>query len=203
MQRILPILGLGLIFLLALSLSSSSTALSEPLPAQGSLSDLLQNSVSGWTCARESWKTIHAYSNILNESLKLAGSNSRQLIVSLSQQTLSLLENDRLIAIYPTLTGQRGMDTPPGQYQVLEKQSRVTMEGQIGTPLEYRVENVPWVLFFIGRTYAIHGNYWKPTDYFGKDPSWTGSHGCVGLLVEDSKVVYDWVAVGTEILIVE
>lgn len=203
MQRILPILGLGLAFLLALSLSSSSTALSEPLPAQGSLSELLQDSVSGWTCVRESWETVRAVSDKLTESFKLAGSHSRQLLVSLSQQTLSLLENDRILATYPTLTGQRGMDTPPGQYQVLEKYSRVTMEGQIGTPLEYRVENVPWVLFFIGHTYAIHGNYWKPTDYFGKDPSWTGSHGCVGLRVEDSKVVYDWVEVGTEILIVE
>lgn len=127
----------------------------------------------------------------------------KKIVVSLAKQTLTLFEGEKIIALYPTLTGAKGMGTPPGNYRVLSKYRSVTMEGQIGTPLEYRVENVPWVLFFIDRAYAIHGNYWKPQTYFGKDPSYTGSHGCVGLTPEDAKKVFDWAEVGTEIIIEE
>lgn len=127
----------------------------------------------------------------------------KKIVVSLARQTLALVEGEKIIALYPTLTGAKGMGTPPGNYRVLSKYRSVTMEGEIGTPLEYRVENVPWVLFFIDRAYAIHGNYWKPITYFGKDPSYTGSHGCVGLTPEDAKKVFDWAEVGTEIIIEE
>ncbi|MDH7561754.1 MAG: L,D-transpeptidase [Caldisericota bacterium] len=127
----------------------------------------------------------------------------KKIVVSLTKQSLALIEGGKVLAIFPTLTGAKGMGTPPGNYKVLSKYRSVTMEGQIGTPLEYRVENVPWVLFFIDRAYAIHGNYWKPLNYFGKDPSFTGSHGCVGLTPEDAKKVFDWAEVGTEIEIQE
>jgi len=138
------------------------------------------------------------------ESLKLCLSrNDKKILVLLSRQTIYLIEENEVVGVFPTLTAARGMETPPGRYAVLAKYRSVTMEGQIGTPLEYRVENVPWVLFFIDRTYAIHGNYWKPLNYFGKEPSATGSHGCIGLTPEDAKVVYDWAEVGTEIIIQE
>jgi len=129
--------------------------------------------------------------------------NQKKIIVSLSRQTLYLLEGEKVVATFPTLTGAKGMSTPTGNYTVLSKYPKVTMEGQIGTPLEYRVENVPWVLFFIDHSYAIHGNYWKPVNFFGKDPAYTGSHGCVGLTPEDAKKVYDWAEIGTEIIIEE
>lgn len=129
--------------------------------------------------------------------------NQKKILVSLSRQTLYLLEGEKIVATFPTLTGAQGMSTPTGTYTVLSKYPNVTMEGQIGTPLEYRVENVPWVLFFIDHSYAIHGNYWKPPSFFGKDPSFTGSHGCVGLTPEDAKKVYDWAEIGTTIIIQE
>jgi lipoprotein-anchoring transpeptidase ErfK/SrfK len=75
------------------------------------------------------------------------------------------------------------------------------MSGGRGGPEEYYVPNVPWCLFFIGRTYAIHGNYWKPEEYFGDDPTYTGSHGCVGLIPDQAKQVYEWTPVGTFVVI--
>ncbi|MGB9552780.1 MAG: L,D-transpeptidase, partial [bacterium] len=147
------------------------------------------------------------YSNTLLENWKGLETalplNQKKILVSLSRQTLYLLEGEKIVATFPTLTGAKGMGTPTGNYTVLSKYPNVTMEGQIGTPLEYRVENVPWVLFFIDHSYAIHGNYWKPLNFFGKDPSFTGSHGCVGLTPEDAKKVYDWAEIGTTIIIQE
>jgi len=62
------------------------------------------------------------------------------------------------------------------------------MRGGLGVE-EYYVPDVPWVLF------------WKPERYFGNDPSLTGSHGCVGLIPEQAKLLYEWVTVGTKIVI--
>ncbi len=204
MNRISAALGFILVFLLMASLWGSVLAESEPVLVPGSFSDFL--SFSG-IFLKSSAQFLEIYAPqteaLLAEVHSLYNASSKVILVSLSLQTLYLIEDSKIVAKFPTLTGQTGMETPPGRYQVLEKYRSVTMEGERGTPREYRVENVPWVLFFIGRIYAIHGNYWKPLEYFGKDPSWTGSHGCVGLTPESAKIVYDWATVGIEIIITE
>jgi hypothetical protein len=124
----------------------------------------------------------------------------KSIYISLSEQRLYALEGARIVYEFPTLTGKHGWPTPPGTFYVLEKAPAVDMRGGLGVE-EYYVPNVPWVLFFISRVYAIHGNYWKPESYFGNDPTYTGSHGCVGLIPEHAKLLYDWAPVGTKIVI--
>jgi len=171
-----------------------SSSASNSSPAILSLFDSLEGSWSlGRTCFLSLKDDLHEVARALPPQ--------KEIQVSLGKQILTLWENGRVVRTFPTLTGQMGMETPPGTYSVLSKYSAVTMQGAIGTPLEYRVENVPWVLFFIDHSYAIHGNYWKSANNFGKDPSYTGSHGCVGLLPEEAKYVFNWAEVGTKIVI--
>jgi len=61
----------------------------------------------------------------------------------------------------------------------------------------YVQPNVPWVNYFY-RDYAIHGNYWRPTSYFGNVNS---SHGCVGLLTNDAAWLYAWAPIGTAVVV--
>ncbi len=129
-------------------------------------------------------------------------SATKQIVVSLSEQQLYCLEGARVVFQFPTLTGNRGWPTPMGTFQILSKTEATDMRGGIGLE-EYYVKDVPWCLFFIGRMYAIHGNYWKPEEYFGHDPSWTGSHGCIGLIPEQSRDVYDWTPIGTTLVITD
>lgn len=204
MTRVFAIIGFILVFILMASLWGSVLAESEPVFVPGSFSDIFSFSSFFLQSTTQLFATYSPQlEGFFAEVRSLYILPSKTILISLRLQTLYLIEDGKVIAKFPTLTGQAGMETPPGRYQVLAKYRSVNMEGEIGTPREYRVENVPWVLFFIGRTYAIHGNYWKPTEYFGKDPSWTGSHGCVGLTPEDAKFVYDWTSVGVEILITE
>jgi hypothetical protein len=136
----------------------------------------------------------------------------KTIFVSLAQYdwSLYLVEGAFAMATFPQLSGQAGMESPTGDYTVLSKSDVTTMSGA-----DYEVPNVRWCLFFIGRTYAIHGNWWKPDGLFGQDPSINGSHGCVGLIQplegdegkpgekgrDDAKIVYDWAPVGTPIVI--
>lgn len=136
----------------------------------------------------------------------------KTIYISLAQYdwSLYLAEGAFVIATLPQLSGQAGMETPVGEYTVLSKSDVTTMSGA-----DYVVPNVRWCLFFIGRTYAIHGNWWKPDGFFGQDPSKNGSHGCVGLIQplegdegkpgekgrDDAKILYDWAPVGTLIVI--
>jgi hypothetical protein len=136
----------------------------------------------------------------------------KTIYVSLAQYdwSLYLVEGAFAVATLPQLSGQDGMETPVGEYTVLSKSDVTTMSGA-----DYVVPNVRWCLFFVGRTYAIHGNWWKPDGFFGQDPSKNGSHGCVGLIQplegdqgkpgekgrDDAKILYDWAPVGTPIVI--
>jgi len=124
----------------------------------------------------------------------------KSIYISLSEQRLYALEGARIVYDFPTLTGKQGWPTPTGTFHVLDKAEAVDMQGGLGVE-EYFVPGVPWVLFFISRVYAIHGNYWKPERYFGNDPSLTGSHGCVGLIPDQAKLLYDWTPVATRIVI--
>ncbi|MCR4433659.1 MAG: S-layer homology domain-containing protein [Caldiserica bacterium] len=124
----------------------------------------------------------------------------KSIYISLSEQRLYALEGARIVYEFPTLTGKQGWPTPTGIFYVLEKVEAVDMQGGLGME-EYYVPGVPWVLFFISRVYAIHGNYWKPERYFGNDPTFTGSHGCVGLIPDQARLLYDWTSVGTKIII--
>lgn len=114
---------------------------------------------------------------------------AKAILVDISDQTLTLLENGVVVEQFLASTGLSGTPTPIGEYTIYAKLSKTDMRGE-----GYFAPNVPWVLVFKG-DYTIHGNYWATA--FGR-PS---SHGCVGLPVDTAKHVYDWTPMGTPVTI--
>lgn len=114
---------------------------------------------------------------------------AKAIIVDVSDQTLTLLENGVAVESFLVSTGLSGTPTPIGEYTIYAKLSKTDMRGE-----GYFAPAVPWVLVFKG-DYTIHGNYWATA--FGR-PS---SHGCVGLPVSTAKYVYDWTPMGTPVTI--
>ncbi|HCP08275.1 MAG TPA: hypothetical protein DIT25_00530 [Candidatus Moranbacteria bacterium] len=116
--------------------------------------------------------------------------------VNISQQILSIFENGKLIDSFLISSGLRGMDTPKGNFQVHNKAPR------------------PW-----SKAYSLYMPYWMaivPDGKYGLHelPEWPGgykeganhlgipvSHGCVRLGVGSAKTVYDWVEIGTPVVI--
>jgi hypothetical protein len=111
--------------------------------------------------------------------------------VSLSQQTLVLMEGDK--PVYATLvsTGRRSPikdkdhPTPTGTWRIREKHVAATMDGDAASDGPYSIEDVPWIMYFQG-SYALHGAFWHAN--FGH----VQSHGCVNLAPADAKMIFAW-----------
>jgi len=86
--------------------------------------------------------------------------------------------------------------TPLGQYKIYAKFTRQDMRGFNPNGTKYFQPNVQWINYFYAGN-AIHGNYWRPTSWFGNRNS---SHGCVSLPNDEAKWVYDWTPIGTPIV---
>jgi hypothetical protein len=122
----------------------------------------------------------------------------KEIVISLSAQTLWAYENDELVISTLVSTGTAetvAVETPLGYYQVLTKYDVQTMEGTISDEY-YRVEDVPDVMYFDNLGNAIHGAYWH--NNFGTPMS----HGCVNAPLDIAAFLYDWAPIGTAVSVI-
>lgn len=114
----------------------------------------------------------------------------KQIIVKLSAQMVFVYENGVLLRTFIVSTGMTHYETRLGEYQIWIKLPEDHMTGP-----GYDLPHVPWVMYFDeGR--GFHGKTWN--HIYGR-PS---SHGCVNMTVDDSKWLYDWAEVGTDVLVI-
>jgi len=111
--------------------------------------------------------------------------------VDIRNETLVALEGDR--PVYATIisSGRRSSDhdkdhrTVEGSFRVREKHVTTTMDGDAATDGTYRIEEVPWVMYF-EKAFALHGAFWHSA--FGHEKS----HGCVNLIPHDARHLFLW-----------
>ena len=94
-------------------------------------------------------------------------------------------------------SGKPSWETPTGLYSIHSKQLVTDMSSGAGWSEQYYVPGVPYVFWFIGTLYAVHGVYWLGPGDFGTPHS----HGCVGVPESWGAWLYYWVPVGTPLLI--
>ena len=104
--------------------------------------------------------------------------------------------------VYTTLAikGTRNTPTPVGTFSILRRVRNETMDSEtIGIPRDgpggYLLKNVLYTQYFTPDGASLHYNYWTGT--FG----YAGSHGCLGLSLEDSRWLWDWAEVGTPVVV--
>lgn len=102
--------------------------------------------------------------------------------VDREEQVLTAYEGDRWVFATVVTTGDGSHPTPGGVFRVYQKTSAQTMRGSEG---EYRVEEVPYTMFF-RNDFALHAAPWH--DRFGA----RGSHGCVNLAPADAAHLFAW-----------
>jgi len=121
-----------------------------------------------------------------------AGANSgKRIEVSISDQTLTAWEGDKLFMRTSVSTGKPGWRTLPGTFAVYSKFVETRMTGE-----DYDTPDVPWTMYYSG-DFAIHGAYWH--DNFGSPVS----HGCVNLRVPEAQALYAWADMGTRVVVNE
>ena len=122
----------------------------------------------------------------------------KEVVVSISAQTMWAYEEGELVMSSLVSTGTAEVPettTPVGHHSVLAKFDAQTMEGTISGEF-YRVEDVPYVMYFDNNGNAIHGTYWHSN--FGAPMS----HGCVNLPMDVAAWMYGWADVGTAISVI-
>lgn len=111
--------------------------------------------------------------------------DARWVHINLDEQTFVAYEGD--VPHYTSLisSGVEGRDTPDGLYRTQRKYVSKTMRGPDETHGRYRVEEIPWVMYYHG-AYAVHGAYWH--NQFGE----VRSHGCTNIAPVDAQWLFDW-----------
>jgi lipoprotein-anchoring transpeptidase ErfK/SrfK len=116
----------------------------------------------------------------------------KEIDVNLSRQTVSLLEDGKVVYTTTASTGVARADTPTGRFTIQYKMAKTRMRGTNPSGQSYDIPDVPWVMPFLG-DYAFHGAPWRQ--------AWGVplSNGCVSMPTANSKFVYDWTPVGTPV----
>ncbi len=113
------------------------------------------------------------------------GRHERWIQVDLASQTLVAYEGDRPVYATVVSTGKRGHTTPGGLFRIHAKYVSTTMSGADEHSGRYRVEEVPWTMYY-DASFALHGAYWH--DRFGR----VRSHGCTNLAPADARWLFRW-----------
>jgi lipoprotein-anchoring transpeptidase ErfK/SrfK len=118
--------------------------------------------------------------------------------ISLIQQLLTAYDGTTPLRTLEVTTGMAGWETPPGYYTILNRVANETMtSGAIGAENHYRLDDVLFTQYFTDRGHALHFAWWRTKETIGRP----GSHGCVNLLLEDSRFLWDWAELGTPVYI--
>jgi tetratricopeptide (TPR) repeat protein len=122
----------------------------------------------------------------------------QKVIVDISEQRMYVYENDVLIWNWPASTGEPGRGTAAGSFRILDK-----------IPMAYASTwslHMPyWMgIYWVGNIEnGIHG---PPTNRYGQ-VMWEGyigrpvSYGCVILSSANVRTLYDWIEIGTPVII--
>jgi hypothetical protein len=113
---------------------------------------------------------------------------------------LTAYDGDRVVLNTLAIKGTVANQTPTGIFSIQRRVQDETMDsGTLGVdphgPGGYHLEHVLYTQYFTSDGASIHYNYWSGN--FG----YSGSHGCLGLGLQDSLFLWNWADIGTPVII--
>lgn len=127
-----------------------------------------------------------------------APASGKWIDVNLTQQLMIAYDGRDVARTMVMTSGMAGWETPPGYYFVNHRVANETMtSGAIGAESFYKLEDVLFTQYFTDRGHAIHFAWWRTAETIGRP----GSHGCLNLMLDDSRFVWDWASIGTPLLV--
>jgi lipoprotein-anchoring transpeptidase ErfK/SrfK len=117
--------------------------------------------------------------------------------VNLTQQLMVAYDGTNPVRVAVTTTGMAGWETPVGWWATNYRVANEEMtSGAIGAESFFDLKNVLFTQYFTDRGHAIHFAWWRTKETIGRP----GSHGCLNLLLEDSRFFWDWAPIGTPVI---
>lgn len=117
--------------------------------------------------------------------------------VNLTQQLMVAYEGTTAVRVAVMTSGMAGHETPVGWWATSWRVANETMtSGAIGAEDFFDLRNVLFTQYFTDRGHAIHFAWWRTRETIGRP----GSHGCLNLLLDDSRFFWDWAPIGTPVI---
>jgi hypothetical protein len=146
---------------------------------------------------------VQKYSELIHSAFLAEGDF---VFVSLQAQRLVAYDRGRVVLDTLVTTGRPTLTTDIGPMHVLSKDSPWTMKSPWpkGSPLWYPDTPVAMVAWFTTTGEGLHDASWEPTSAFGpgSEDGPFASHGCVHLSLGAETVLYNWIAVGTPVVVI-
>ncbi|WP_231636804.1 MULTISPECIES: L,D-transpeptidase [Planktothricoides] len=126
---------------------------------------------------------------------------SKYLVISLSDRQVHLYENEELKISYPIAIGKEGWETPTGQFNVLQMLANPYWEhpwtGEIVPPGEDNPLGTRWIGFWTDGTNFIGFHGTPNEDLVGQ----AVSHGCIRMKNDDVVALFEQVEIGTTVIV--
>jgi L,D-transpeptidase ErfK/SrfK len=124
----------------------------------------------------------------------LADTHARQIIISIPDKKLVLLEDGEVKKVYPIAVGKASTPSPVGTFQIANRVVNPTWYGPQGAVPPGKANPLGTRWMGIGyKGYGIHGT--NAPKSIGK----AASHGCIRMRIKDAEELFKLVEVGDEV----
>jgi lipoprotein-anchoring transpeptidase ErfK/SrfK len=126
-----------------------------------------------------------------------------RLEVSRSQRRVFVYQANRVIADYPVAIGKKGWETPLGTYHINDKIEHPAwtsfLSGRVVPPGKFNPMGSRWIGYYKDRKGEIGFHATRDVGSVGK----ASSHGCNRMITADVEKLYEQVAIGDEVRVVD
>ncbi len=131
---------------------------------------------------------------------------TKVVVVRLASQTLTAYLNGKKVVSAPVTTGRPALPTPVGSYHIIFRQSPFTFYSPWppGSPYWYPPTPVNWAMDFFDGDF-LHNDPGEPGNAFGTGSEYGpyASHGCVHVPDSVMSFLYNWLPVGSQVIVAE
>ena len=142
-------------------------------------------------------KTVNSRKKLVTGDRILIPIERDNLFIDKEKRRLVWFRGEEIIKIYPIAVGKKETETPEGDYRIIEKIANPTWykEHEVIPPGDPKnLLGTRW-LGLNHKGYGIHGT--KHPNSIGS----AASHGCIRMLNRDVEELFEWVPIGTRVLI--
>jgi lipoprotein-anchoring transpeptidase ErfK/SrfK len=127
------------------------------------------------------------------------GPGEHWVLVDIGDQTAQAMVGDSVYHTAYVTTGKDGWLTPVGEFRIKYRvYDELMTSAAIGAEDYYVLDHVLFTQYFTDEGHALHLNYWRPDSVFGNERT---SHGCVGMRYGDAELFWNFVNVGSRVVI--
>ena len=139
---------------------------------------------------------------------------AKVIVISLDGQFMQAIQNGKIVRWTYVTTGRGALPTPPGFYNIFQKDSPLNFYPQSTDPANTQefgyISKVQYGMAFAPNGYYIHEVWWRTvwgpgTQYDHTDPGRNenspGSHGCVNTPLDAMVFFYQWADMQTPVII--